>query len=399
MYLKDNLLVHFDISNINSYNRNEFIIKSLNKSPYQITNNINLNDYGLTQYDIGKVTSLTDDKLYSITDKFLKLTQVKKNNNIGITDTVGYEIDVINDEDIGYYFKSNGGYLNNPFKYHKYNIEYLPRQYKNGFTFETTLLVNEDTFKNTDDNSNIFLYLGIRAEDKFAQNYIGNFDYINNEGVQLNTSYDVDLTELNNNVLAFKFNSKGNIGYRRIIDGNIIQEDYSTEISAYEGWNHIVITYRPDIYDINYNNTSDIDDECDIFPRNGTLSIFVNGILFYKNILFVEPSFRGLDKERSTQIGLPYNISWGGGSFGLKHSYNFNQIDFNKPYDENPLNYNLLIEQNFDGYFKGGFQKLRIYDKTLNLSEILNNYRFESDYYKIQYNKGGRIININNFNI
>lgn len=399
MYLKDNLLVHFDISNINSYNRNEFTIKSLNKSPYQITNNINLNDYGLTQYDIGKVTSLTDDKLYSITDKFLKLTQVKKNNNIGITDTVGYEIDVINDEDIGYYFKSNGGYLNNPFKYHNYNIEYLPRQYKNGFTFETTLFVDEDTFKNTDDNSNIFLYLGIRAEDKFAQNYIGNFNYINNEGVQLNTSYDVDLTELNNNVLAFKFNSKGNIGYRRIIDGNIIQEDYSSEISAYEGWNHVVITYRPDIYDINYKDIADVDDECDIFPRNGTLSIFVNGILFYKNILFVEPSFRGLDKERSTQVGLPYNISWGGGSFGLKHSYNFNQNDFDKPYDENPLNYNLLIEQNFDGYFKGGFQKLRIYDKTLNLSEILNNYRFESDYYNIQYNKGGRIININNFNI
>ena len=39
MYIKNNLLVHFDISNINSYDRNNFTIKSLTNSEYEASAN------------------------------------------------------------------------------------------------------------------------------------------------------------------------------------------------------------------------------------------------------------------------------------------------------------------------------------------------------------------------
>jgi hypothetical protein len=496
MYIKNNLILHFDISNINSYNRNDLYIKSLINNPYQITNNITLNDYGLTQYDVGKVNSLIESKSFTTNDKYLILEQIlEPDENGNLTDN-NYGLYALTGQTIGYFLYSNGGYLNNPFKYHNYNIEYLPRQYKNGFTFETTLFIDENTFENIDNNSNIFLYLGMRAEDKFAESYSGNTTYVTTENSTLNNSYEIynitklkentqyidnittiltteniyiqnnnqsifyidylntenfklilnnvnltkdinytfdlrnkiitltnitvnitdkltvnyykvinDITidninisnidnkklnknyNIDNNVLAFKFNENGNIGYRKISDNYTIEEDYSDNNAAYNGWNHIVITFKPDENNIETN----IDDECDIISRNGTLLIFVNGLLCYKNVNFIEPNLRALPIDKSKQIGVPYNLSWGGGSFGLKHSYNFNNY-INYPYSKNLQNDGLIIEQNFDGYFKGGFQKLRIYDKTLTISEILNNYRFESDYYGIQYNKGGRII-------
>jgi hypothetical protein len=54
---------------------------------------------------------------------------------------------------------------------------------------------------------------------------------------------------------------------------------------------------------------------------------------------------------------------------------------------------NQLIEQNFNSTFIGGIQKLRIYDRALNASEILNNTIFEAKTKpNIVVSKGGRII-------
>ena len=499
MYIKSNLILDFDISNPNTFNTEDLSVESTSKWHGTIINNVSLPDYGLTQYDIGKSTSLIETKNFSINDdKYFKLERIGKPDENGNINYSEHSLIVLSGSTIGNYMYSTGGYLNNPFKYHNYNIDYLPRQYKNGFTIETTLFIDQNTFINIDNNSNIFLFMGMRAEDKFASTSKGNLNYFTVEGSTLEDSfYDYDLSSLkentqnidnmivylktdniyiknngqnefiieelfsedftlilnqnkltknidysfdlrekkitfignitikttdvltvnyykqldetelvnidlnqinnkninqhigiNNNLIAFKFNKNKQIGYRKINTDFIIEEKYSDSEVNYSGWNHIIITFNPYDKDIQDN----IHDECNIIPREGKLKIFVNGKLFLNIPNFLEPSFNALPTHKSKQIGLPYNISWGGGSFGLKNSFNFNQNNLDFPYEKNEDNNELTIENNFDGYFKGGFQKLRIYDKSLNLNEIKNNYIVESNYYNIPFNKGGRII-------
>jgi hypothetical protein len=496
-YIKDNLIIDLDANDINT---NDLSIVSKRKWNKTKVNTNVLNDYGLNQYDIGLSTDLKHNKI--INNEYLKLERIGKP---GINNTVeyfNYDLKIMNIPSIGNYIRSNGGYLLNPFKYHNYDIEYLPRQYEDGFTFETTLFVDNDTFKGINNNSNIFLFLGTRSEDKFADSYSGNSKYVTSEGATLNTSYklfdiseykentqnienvtttlitkkinirnngqtdfivdDIVLDEftlvynnnilnlnidytfeqrtkkivlinietnindelyvnyysitdevkpvninineidnvsidkqfnVNNNVIAFKFDKFGRIGYRKIDQNRNIEENYSQEQAVYRGWNHVVITFKPNTQP----DIKDVPDDCKITPRVGNLSIYVNGLMCYSNDKFIEPIYNGFPIDRSKQIGVPYNISWGGGSVGLKHAYNFNGNDFNPPYTLDENNLNLIIQKNFDGHFKGGFQKLRIYNKPFDKSDVKINYQYESDFYKIKYNKGGRIIYFNDF--
>jgi hypothetical protein len=498
-YIKDNLIAEF---NTNDIDISDLSLISTRKWDNTKINTTNIKDYGLNQYDIGFSEDLKDDK--DIIEK--KLTLYRLGEPSGNTvNYLNYEINLQSFPSIGDVLMLNGGYLLNSFKYHQYEVEYLPRQYNNGFTFETTILITGETFTNVDDNSNIFLYLGARAEDKFANSYTGNTVYQTKEGATLFNSYriydlsqlkentqniesvttvltklklyiksngqldfiiddlittdidiiyngtllvkdtdytidirnkkisllnidtvvsdelyvnyyklidevelvNIDLSKIDNftydlehgvqnNVIGFKFDKLGRIGYRKIDDNRNIEEDYSQEQAAYNGWNHIIITFKPDEL---YSEDKLIDDNCPVIARKGKLSIYVNGIEFYKNEDFLEPALNPYPIDKSKQIGLPYTISWGGGSVGLKHSYNLNGIDQNLPYEINQINEDLLIQKNFDGYFKGGINKLRIYNKYFTLSEIRNNYRFESEFYNIIYNKGGRLIYANDYTI
>jgi hypothetical protein len=497
-YIKDNLIIEFDTNDINV---DDLSLSSRVKWDNTKIKSTELKDYGLTQYDVGLANDLKDSK--TINNQYFTLERIGEvyGNTI---DYSNYELEIENFQSAGKVLKSNGGYLLNPFKYHEYDIEYMPRQFNNGFTFETTLFVDQYTFSGITNNSNIFLYLGVRAEDKFADSYSGNTIYSTNEGSTLDNSYkiydisnlkentqylstvtttlttlklyiktngqldfivddlnsenikliyngnllikdtdysidlrtktisllnidtlstdglyinyyklidDVNLVNINlptidnystdleyrieNNVIAFKFDKLGKIGYRKINQNKQIEEDYSNDQAVYNGWNHIVITFTPEEI---YPNETEVNDECLLNnPRKGTLSIFVNGIEFFKKTNFIEPLFNPFPIHRSKQIGLPYNIAWGGGSVGLKNSYNFNGVDQNEPYQINENNNNLLIQKYFDGYFKGRFNKLRIYNKPFTISDVKTNYRFESDYYGILFNKGGRLIKINNY--
>jgi hypothetical protein len=496
-YIKENLILEFDTNDIN-VNDLSLISKRKWDSTKVISNE--LKDYGLNQYDIGLTIDLKEEK--TINNEYLTLERIGE-SFLNSVDYSNYQLSIENFPTIGKVLMSSGGYLNNPFKYHGYDIEYLPRQFNEGFTFETTLFVNDLTFSGITDNSNIFLYLGLRAEDKFADSYTGNTVYFTKEGATLDNSYriydlsnlpentqnittvttalttlklyiksngqtdfvvndlisdeikliynstllikdinytidlrsktislinistvstdelylnyykliddvnlvNIDLSKINNyttdleynvenNVIAFKFDKNGRIGYRKINENRKIEQVYSEEQAVYNGWNHIVITFKPD--SINTTNI-ETDEDCSINSRNGTISIFVNGIEYLKKTNFIEPIFNAFPIDKSKQIGVPYNLSWGGGSPGLKNSLNFNGIDTDIPYQNNSINNNLLIQKNFDGYFKGGFNKLRIYNKFFTISDVKTNYLFESEYYNINYNKGGRIIQINNF--
>ena len=108
---------------------------------------------------------------------------------------------------------------------------------------------------------------------------------------------------------------------------------------------------------------------------------------------FVEFYFVELVNNREKQLGVPFNIGWGGGSFGLKHSYHYSG-DTNTIVKDTRKD-NLLIEKYFNNSFIGNIQKLRVYDNALSSSEILNNCKVEAtnnNNYNIGVSLGGRLI-------
>ena len=59
--------------------------------------------------------------------------------------------------------------------------------------------------------------------------------------------------------------------------------------------------------------------------RLGSLKLYVNGQLFYVINGFEEVIPRALNTEKEKQLGVPFNISWGGGTQGLRESLTFNK--------------------------------------------------------------------------
>ncbi len=124
--------------------------------------------------------------------------------------------------------------------------------------------------------------------------------------------------------------------------------------------------------------------------RNGRLKIYINGKLFDVIENFEEVIPRGLNTDKEKQIGVPFNISWGGGTQGLREHLTFSSTTLlNGPYIQDPecltvndlsgttfsgLNTNILIEQNFAGTFDGGISQFRIYVTPLSSPEIKHNF-------------------------
>lgn len=165
---------------------------------------------------------------------------------------------------------------------------------------------------------------------------------------------------------------------------------YDSKITLKNGWNHIVMRFSPYIPMVD--SPSIIDDDCEYANRLGVYTLYINGFETLKVSNMLEFISNGLETFRARQIGLPYNISWGGGTFGLKNSYIFEESNIlSNDYEKLP-EHDGIIESNFDKYFVGGLQILRIYTKSLSLSEIRNNFMIESEKLGIVSNKGGRVI-------
>jgi hypothetical protein len=133
--------------------------------------------------------------------------------------------------------------------------------------------------------------------------------------------------------------------------------------------------------------------------RLGDLIFYVNGKRFMKIENFEEIIRRELDEEKEKQIGVPFNISWGGGSFGLRESLTFSGCSgATGPYIQDPevmcentlsgtslsgLTTPILIEQNFGGTFMGGISEFRMYVEPLKSPQIQHNYRLLKDKYDL----------------
>ena len=117
--------------------------------------------------------------------------------------------------------------------------------------------------------------------------------------------------------------------------------------------------------------------------RRGTLTLFVNGRPVLEVPNFEEVIPRRLNTEPELQVGVPYNMSWGGGSQGLIESLTFISGNTCYPYQQDNKDLGLLIEKNFAGTFDGGISQMRYYLEPLSNDEIIHNYLVDKNRYNL----------------
>lgn len=331
--IKDSLMVDIDISNINSWNLNtDFDIVSLegwNGSKVKSNKYI---DYGLTAIDYGLTDSLESTHTIDINHTKLTFKRIGEfdgeniiYNNFEINDTL--------DENDESYLSFNGGYLQTCFKHFGYDYEILPYRYIDGVTFEVLI--------NIDDNSKgIFLYLGTKAGDKYNNDIFNENNIYTSKNNPLNAkqyikktkeniyNFDLGLTDnveyvfnqednYENNIYAFYLKDK-KIGIKYVGDEGVIYNNLSNT-PLKNGWSLVSIKFTP------YGTLSNKEyDEC-VDTQKGCLSFYVNGKKIYNIEDFSEFIFKPLKNDKEKQIGVPYNISLGGGSVGLKNSWHYNK--------------------------------------------------------------------------
>ena len=124
--------------------------------------------------------------------------------------------------------------------------------------------------------------------------------------------------------------------------------------------------------------------------RKGRLKFYINGRLFYTIEDIEELIPRGLSTDKEKQVGVPFNISWGGGTQGLRENLTFSSMtSLFGPYQQDPeclptndlsgttlsaLTTNIFIEPNFAGTFEGGISQFRMYVEPLSAPEVKHNF-------------------------
>jgi hypothetical protein len=126
--------------------------------------------------------------------------------------------------------------------------------------------------------------------------------------------------------------------------------------------------------------------------RRGRMKVYINGRIFdvFEDVEEIIP--RGLFGHKENQVGVPFNISWGGGTQGLHENLVFSGVPtgYTNNYIQDPelfptnilsgttlsgLTTNILLEQNFAGTFDGAISKFNMYAKPLSVPEIQHNAR------------------------
>lgn len=322
----------------------------------------------------------------------------------------------------------------------KYDL--MPTTFDSGWTMETWLKwdssicsgltgnILNDTFTG---NTGFFFYIGTRAENKFWDVFSGETDLYTCDGVvplspegsqpiittdgqdwfskssfgrsckQVCTAQTPTVTattycdQLSENALGFRITPDGRIGYRKMtvsgfeyfcddngnkvqdtcvnskykITGTTMEEGYSEPIvQSGDNWTHVVVTYSQNTVKHG-------------LPA-GSLRFWINGRVVYRVDDFIGLQLRALDEWSSKQLGVPYNISWGGGTQGLLESQTFDGPD--------PKDQGLDLATNFAGTFEGELSQLRFYDKALNILEIRNNLYIDCLRYCVEETYGGSLI-------
>jgi hypothetical protein len=129
--------------------------------------------------------------------------------------------------------------------------------------------------------------------------------------------------------------------------------------------------------------------------RDGRLKIYVNGKKIYTIENFEEVIPRPLNADKEKQLGVPFSISWGGGTQGLHENLTFSSCSgLTSNYIQDPelfptsvlnqtslsgLNTNIILEQEFGGTFDGGISQFRMYVEPISSSEVRHNFDILKD--------------------
>jgi hypothetical protein len=177
------------------------------------------------------------------------------------------------------------------------------------------------------------------------------------------------------NALGFRIKDDGSIGYRLLtytgqcitdtvgiqtyVSGATIEEAYSEpDMVKPDEWSYVTIRF-----------VTDYKDDCELKStkaRKGKLMFYVNAKLKFVVNDFDEFIAKRLNEYKDKQIGVPFNMSLGGGSQGLLESQTFDGLD--------PNDRGLLIEKNFAGTFIGGIEQFKFNICDLNYNDIQYNY-------------------------
>ena len=119
--------------------------------------------------------------------------------------------------------------------------------------------------------------------------------------------------------------------------------------------------------------------------RLGTLTFYINGRRFHTVHDFEEIIPRQLNTNKQTQVGVAYNMSWGGGALGLRESLHPTDCDIVNPTLTNlyPEPDQRLIMKNFAGSFIGGISQMMYYIKPLTPDEIYHNFKINKTRYDL----------------
>jgi hypothetical protein len=234
--------------------------------------------------------------------------------------------------------------------------------------------------------TNPFLIYG-RARSGFTDNCSscgGNHDGYGTETVCSFSGFTSPKTTLDNkldiidNAIGFRIKDDGSIGYRLITftgqcnhgvytSGYTIEESYSASgVVSDDIWTNISIRFVADYLD-----------DCDLEfkpPRKGKLMFYVNSHLKFVVNNFDEFIARRLNEYKAKQIGVPFNISVGGGSQGLLENQTFDGPD--------PNDVGLPIAENFAGSFIGYISQFKFFICDITYDELIRKYEIE----KLRYN-------------
>lgn len=355
--ITDNLAIQIDLTELDSWDLNTGLTAySLTKWSGAKSDNIDLIDFGLTGFDNGRTNEMWNGITVTPSDTLFSMYRVGYNvvQNPTSGETSGMTINTeflpisgITSGDTGNYFEAAGGYLQGFFKLDGYNYELLPARYNNGITIETLVYLYPDS-------QGIFYMMGARAEDKYNPFFSGetttggseqNITTVSGvitsednylEAIQpetINTkafaAYEGNSTttiykevpqsgNTTNNVIAFEITQDKKLAYKYIDENNqIITNKSIASIYPTTGWTMIAIAFTPD-------ETIDDPDLLECAPkRPGKFIMYVNGRAIWILNDFPEYFFKAFNNDREKQIGVPYSISWGGGSFGLKYSWHY----------------------------------------------------------------------------
>jgi len=347
--ITSNLAIQIDLTDLNSWDLNTGLTSfSLTKWSGAVSDDIDLIDFGLTGFDNGRtnimwsgITITSDDTLFSMYPVGYNIVENPTSGETsGVTVTTQIlPISGITSGTSGNYFDLNGGYLQGFFKLEGFNYELLPARYGEGITIETLMYLYPDSF-------GIFYMMGARAEDKYNPYFSG--ETVTGSTISgVTTSFDnfldalepyeslkpafrvpedmyetkyseaPPLDNIKNNVIAFEITQDKKLGYKYVNDdGFVVSNTSSLTISPTTGWTMIAMAFTPD--DI----LTDEELEC-ADQRLGKLVFYVNGRSIWTIKEFPEYYFKAFVNDKEKQEGVPYSISWGGGSFGLAESWHY----------------------------------------------------------------------------